>query len=64
MLDFDFPESKVIVDDNGAPGDQASGAGTGKKLIEDFMIKANETVAQHMHRLELPYPLPGAREPG
>jgi ribonuclease R len=55
MLDFDFPESKVIVDDNGVPLEiRRREQGPGEKLIEDFMIKANETVAQHMHRLELP----------
>lgn len=55
MLDFDFPESKVIVDDNGVPIEiKRREQGDGEKLIEDFMIKANETVAEHMHKKELP----------
>ena len=41
MLDFDFPESKVIVDDNGVPLEiRRREQGPGEKLIEDFMIKA------------------------
>ncbi len=55
MLDFDFPESKVIVDDNGVPIEiKRREQGDGEKLIEDFMIKANETVARHMYDQELP----------
>ncbi|KUG04012.1 3'-to-5' exoribonuclease rnase r [hydrocarbon metagenome] len=55
MLDFDFPESKVIVDDNGVPIEiKRREQGDGEKLIEDFMIKANETVAAHMYGQELP----------
>lgn len=55
MLDFDFPESKVIVDENGIPLEiKRREQGAGEKLIEDFMIKANETVAEHMYRQELP----------
>ncbi len=55
MLDFDFPESKVIVDDNGVPIEiKRREQGEGEKLIEDFMIKANETVAEHMYKQELP----------
>lgn len=55
MLDFDFPETKVIVDENGVPIEiKRREQGDGEKLIEDFMIKANETVAEHMYRQELP----------
>ncbi len=55
MLDFDFPETKVIVDENGVPIEiKRREQGEGEKVIEDFMIKANETVAQHMYRQELP----------
>ena len=55
MLDFDFPESKVIVDEKGVPLEiLRREQGAGEMLIEDFMIKANETVAQHMYWQELP----------
>jgi len=55
VLDFDFPESKVIVDENGVPIEiKRREQGAGELLIEDFMIKANETVAEHMYWQELP----------
>ncbi len=54
-LDFDFPESKVIVDENSFPIEiQKVIRGAGEMLIEDFMIKANETVAEHMYWQEIP----------
>ncbi|ABI67628.1 ribonuclease R [Syntrophomonas wolfei] len=55
MLDFDFPESKVIVDEEGFPLEvKRAERGPGEMLIEDFMIKANEVVAEHLHNLGLP----------
>ncbi|WP_276624022.1 ribonuclease R [Syntrophomonas wolfei] len=55
MLDFDFPESKVIVDEEGFPLEvKRTERGPGEMLIEDFMIKANEVVAEHLHNLGLP----------
>ncbi|HZK44590.1 MAG TPA: ribonuclease R [Syntrophomonadaceae bacterium] len=54
-LDFDFPESKVIVDEDSFPIEiKKDERGEGEMLIEDFMIKANETVAEHMYRQEIP----------
>lgn len=54
-LDFDFPESKVIVDENSFPIEiKKIERGAGEMIIEDFMIKANETVAEHMYWQELP----------
>ena len=54
-LDFSFPETKVIVDEKGYPIDiQARVQGVGEMIIEDFMIKANETVAEHLHWQEVP----------
>ena len=55
-IDFDFPESKIILDKNGVPvsiKEYERNAAT--KLIEDFMLLANETVAQHFYWLELPF---------
>ncbi len=55
MLDFDFPESKVIVDEEGFPLEvKRAERGPGEMLIEDFMIKANEVVAEQLHKLGLP----------
>lgn len=54
-LDFDFPESKVIVDENSFPVEiKRFERGAGEMLIEDFMIKANETVAEYMYWQEMP----------
>jgi ribonuclease R len=54
-LDFEFPEAKVMVDENSFPVEiKRWERGAGEMLIEDFMIKANETVAGHMFRQEIP----------
>lgn len=55
-IDFDIDESKIIVDDNGKAIDVVlRNRGTGERLIEDFMIAANETVATHVYYMELPF---------
>lgn len=55
-IDFDIDESKIIVDDKGKAIDVTlRNRGTGEKLIEDFMIAANETVATHVYYMELPF---------
>ena len=50
-IDFDFPESKIILDEKGRPVDvypQVRNAAT--KIIEDFMLCANETIAEEFWR--------------
>lgn len=55
-IDFDFPESKIILDKNGKPlMIKPYERNTATKLIEDFMLLANETVAQHFYWLEVPF---------
>ena len=55
-IDFDFPESKVILDKDGkADKIIRLERGISEKIIEEFMIVANETVAQHMYWLEVPF---------
>lgn len=55
-IDFDFPESKIILDDKGKPVKiQAYERNTATKIIEDFMLAANETVAQDFYWQELPF---------
>ncbi|SEN69807.1 ribonuclease R [Lihuaxuella thermophila] len=55
-IDFNFPEAKVIVDEQGKPVDIVKRPRTiAEQLIEEFMLAANETVAEHFYRLEVPF---------
>ncbi len=55
-VDFDFPESKIVLDRDGNPlSIKPYERNVATKLIEDFMLAANETVAQHFYWLELPF---------
>ncbi len=55
-IDFDFPETKIILDKEGKPLDiKPYERNTATKIIEDFMLLANETVAQHFYWLEIPF---------
>lgn len=54
-LDFDVDEAKILVDENCVPYEITKRErGTGEKLIEDFMIAANECVASHIYNMDLP----------
>ncbi len=54
-VDFDLPESKVILDVNGLPVDVVPrGRGLAETLIEEFMLLANETVAHALLEHKLP----------
>lgn len=55
-IDFDFTESKVIVDEEGKPIDIVKRPRTiAEMIIEEFMLAANETVAEHFHWLKVPF---------
>ena len=55
-IDFDFPETKIILDKEGHPIDiKPYDRNVATKIIEDFMLIANETVAQHFYWMELPF---------
>ena len=55
-IDFDFPETKIILDREGHPVDiKPYERNTATKIIEDFMLIANETVAQHFYWQEMPF---------
>ena len=53
-IDFDIDEIKIIVDSDGVVQDiKKRYRGTGEKMIEDFMILANESVASTITNLHL-----------
>ena len=55
-IDFDVNEAKVIVDKKGKPIDVVLRVrGYSDKIIEEFMLCANETVAEHFKWLDLPF---------
>lgn len=55
-IDFDFPETKIILDEEGHPIDiKPYDRNSATKIIEDFMLIANETVAQDFFWQELPF---------
>ena len=55
-IDFDTDEAKIIADETGKPVDVIlRPRGAGEKMIEDFMIAANETVASHVYWMSLPF---------
>lgn len=55
-IDFEVDEAKILVDGNCKPTEVIlRERGTGEKLIEDFMIAANECVATHVYFMTLPF---------
>lgn len=55
-IDFDFPECKIYLDKEGHPTDiKPYERNVATRIIEDFMLAANETVAQHFYWQELPF---------
>jgi len=55
-IDFDFQESKVIVNAEGKPVDIVKRERSiAEQIIEEFMLAANETVAEHFHWLKVPF---------
>ncbi|WP_371932694.1 ribonuclease R [Bacillus carboniphilus] len=55
-IDFDFKEAKVIVDKQGTPTDVVlRERSVAERLIEEFMLLANETVAEHFHWMDVPF---------
>lgn len=55
-IDFDFPESKIYLDEMGRPVEiRAYEQNVATRIIEDFMLLANETVAKEFCEREIPF---------
>lgn len=55
-IDFDFPESKILLDENGTPlSIKPYERNAATKLIEDFMLAANETIAEDFYWQQQPF---------
>lgn len=55
-IDFDFPESKIVLDNKGKPIEiKPYERNAATRIIEDFMLMANETVAEDYFWQELPF---------
>ena len=54
-IDFELPELKVVLDEDNNKVEKVllRDRGEGEKIIEDFMIAANETIAERIYWLEL-----------
>lgn len=55
-IDFDFKEARVLVDEKGQPQEVVMRErSVAEHLIEEFMLAANETVAEHFHWMDVPF---------
>lgn len=55
-VDFDFPESKIILDEKGKPLEiKEYERNNAHRIIEEFMLAANQTVAEEYYWQELPF---------
>lgn len=55
-LDFDFPEAKIILDEDGKPIDiKKEDRRIANRMIEEFMLVCNETVAENMYWSQIPF---------
>ena len=55
-IDFDFDEAKIILDEKGKPVEVKRYETTmANKIIEEFMLVCNETVAEHFHWADSPF---------
>ncbi len=55
-IDFDFPETKIIYDETGKAVDVTKyERRVSNKIIEEFMLACNETIAEHYYWLNMPF---------
>ncbi|MCH3986788.1 MAG: ribonuclease R [Lachnospiraceae bacterium] len=56
MIDFDFPEAEIVLKKNGKPKEILLRERTdATQMIEEFMLAANETVAEEFCRRKIPF---------
>jgi len=64
-IEFDVKEAKIKVDDTGFPVDIIyRDRGVSEEIIEEFMLLANETIAEHFEKLKLPFIYRVHEQPG
>ncbi|TCS74234.1 ribonuclease R [Effusibacillus lacus] len=55
-IDFDFVETKIVVDREGKPVEiKKRERSIAEQIIEEFMLAANETVSEHFHWMNVPF---------
>lgn len=55
-IEFEDTEAKIIVDEKGHPIDiQLRERGVSERIVESFMLAANETIAAHFNNLKVPF---------
>lgn len=55
-VEFEFQETKIILDDKGTPIEiRPYDRGVSEQIIEEFMLVCNETIAEHMYWKERPF---------
>ncbi|CCQ95219.1 Ribonuclease R [[Clostridium] ultunense Esp] len=55
-IDFDFPEARIILDEEGVPVDIVKeDRRIANRMIEEFMLVCNETIAEYMYWSEVPF---------
>lgn len=55
-IDFDFKEAQVLVDEKGKANDVVlRERSVAERLIEEFMLAANEAIAEHFHWMDVPF---------